>query len=314
MRKKHRRWLLWLAPVPLLGLVRVGGANIAPGATPRRDAPPALDLSAWSDAPPEHPLRLLFIHHSVGDGLLAEDGGGLRRRLEETGYEVHEATYGSRVGEHTDLPDYVETFGDHMTEVLRTSHQDEPLPSGATNDVVMFKSCYPANDYVGAGDPPGDPRSYERTVANAQASLRALLPMFRAHPEVLFVYLTPPPMPPRVGGVRLWRWPWERLRGRVYDEARVRRSGALARRFADWAVAPHGWLRGYEGRNVVAFDYYDVLTGHGRTNFSLYATDDGWDAHPSSEGQTLAAGELVPFLNRAVRRAGLVEPVASVGP
>jgi hypothetical protein len=45
----------------------------------------------------------------------------------------------------------------------------------------------------------------------------------------------------------------------------------------------------------VVFDYYDVLTGNGRSNWSIYPTGDGTDSHPSSDGNAKAAVEFVAF-------------------
>ena len=36
---------------------------------------------------------------------------------------------------------------------------------------------------------------------------------------------------------------------------------------------------GYPGTNVAVFDYYDVLTDHGRTDWSAYPTQGGRDSH-----------------------------------
>ena len=55
----------------------------------------------------------------------------------------------------------------------------------------------------------------------------------------------------------------------------------------------------------MVFDYYDILTDHGQSNLSRYATWGGEDSHPSREGNKLAAQAFVPFLNQAVRRLGL---------
>ncbi|MCP4800241.1 MAG: hypothetical protein GY893_09885, partial [bacterium] len=67
-------------------------------------------------------MRLLFIHHSCGGQLMAEqgekiggasgsgerciydshpNGGGLRSSLTTAGYEVHEASYESKLGQDT---------------------------------------------------------------------------------------------------------------------------------------------------------------------------------------------------------------------
>jgi hypothetical protein len=68
-----------------------------------------------------------------------------------------------------------------------------------------------------------------------------------------------------------------------------------------------GWLKGYPGVNVVVFDLFDLLTDEGASNFSCYATQDGYDSHPRRAGNQKATRAFVPFLNRAVRRAGLVD-------
>jgi hypothetical protein len=67
------------------------------------------------------------------------------------------------------------------------------------------------------------------------------------------------------------------------------------------------WLAGYDGVNVVVFDYYDVLTGGGLSNLSAYPTGNGSDSHPSRAGNEAAAAAFAPFLNRAMRRAGVGE-------
>jgi hypothetical protein len=123
------------------------------------------------------------------------------------------------------------------------------------------------------------------------------------HPETLFVYMTAPPLRARAASERLWKWAAKRLLGKP-DSAREQTFAAeAAREFNNWMKSPDGWLDGYAARNVVVFDYFDILTGDGRSNFLQYASRGGTDDHPSSAGQQLAAERLVPFLNRAVRYA-----------
>ena len=268
-------------------------------------------------------LDLLFIHHSCGGQLLAPggaaegqfciyrshpNGGGLRRRLEDQGYLVHEASYGSAIGEDTDLFDWVPKFRDRMDAVLATSRQDERLPAGRTNPIVVFKSCYPNNAFIAEGAPPGDPRGPTLTYWNARATLTALLPEFAKHPDVLFVYVTAPPLAPkRREPVYIWV---ARKVGVLPARVPLEHGAALARRVDDWVTSPSGWLAEYPGRNVAVFDYYDVLTGGG-FNLLAFPTGGGFDSHPSSEGNTRAAELFVPFLDRAVRAAGLAAEPAS---
>ena len=267
------------------------------------------------------PLRLLFVHHSCGGRLLADpgepedgehcihgvhpDGGGLRRLLVARGYEVHEASYGSELGEHTDLFDWLPKFRDRMDRILTCDRQDASYRDGGRNRIVVFKSCFPNNAFVAEGFEPGNPAGPELTVANARAVLRALLEPFSRRPDTLFVYVTAPPLAPAVPDVPAWKWIAATILGRS-PAGRLRESARLAREFHRWAVAPDGWLAGYPGRNVVVFDLYDVLTDRGASDLSAFPTGNGADSHPSREGNRRAAEAFVPFLDRAVRQAGLV--------
>lgn len=296
-------------PVPSTPATASAEAPSAPG--------PAMDLSAYSEAPLDQPLPLLFIHHSIGGQWLAEpgsqigehnlwerhpNGGNLRGALQEAGFEVHQATYGSAVGEHTDLFDWLPKMSDQMDRILATDRQDTVHDDGVVNRVVLFKSCYPNSKLEGPGRPPGDAGGPELTVANAKATFRALRPVLARHPDTLFVYVTAPPHAPRLPDEPAWKWLARRLTGRVFDPVE---SGAWARELNDWLKNPDGWLEGYPHQNIAVFDYFDVLTDDGSADVSRYATGDGEDSHPSSEGNRRATERMVPWLLRVVRRAGL---------
>lgn len=278
---------------------------------------PRLDLSTYSSAAVQDRLRLLFIHHSCGGQLLApqgvkddgesciydaaENGGGLRPRLEAAGYEVHEASYNSKIGHDTDIFHWLPKFKDQMDLVLKVDHQDTFFEDGRSHDIVMFKSCYPNNVFVGPGKAPGDPGGPELTVENAKATYRALLTIFAKHPEKLFVVVTAPPRvfkPDRIAKTFIKH---------LLRRPTLAQSGPWARTFNTWLVdIQGGWLAEYEPKNVVVLDYYDVLTGYGASDFSVYGSGpDASDDHPSAEGNSRAAEIFAPFLNQAVRRAGL---------
>ncbi|MGE5755794.1 MAG: hypothetical protein ACM35G_08775 [Planctomycetaceae bacterium] len=293
-----------------------------------------IDLSKFSGARPDHSLDLLFIHHSTGGHWLADpgpeegvdpgmerpprpaciykthpNGGGLRKALEEQGYTVNEASYRSRIGQDTDIIHWPPKFRDQMEQILTCQRQDTSLPSGRRNRIVMFKSCYPNNWFVGPGTPPGRADGPEKTVANAKAAYSVLLGYFEQHPDVLFVCVTAPPLAPRIEPEPLWKAAARRILGKPSPSLGEHslHSGRLAREFNNWLKARNGWLKDYPHPNVVVFDYYDILTREGESDWSKYPTGDGFDSHPSSEGQRIATAKFIPFLNRAVRRAGLVE-------
>lgn len=299
---------------------RVGGPGAVYSGAP-------VELSKYNPAPvviegESATIPLLFIHHSSGGQLFARkgqevgdsciydshpNGGGLRSRLRKLGYEIHEASYGSVIGQDTDLFHWLPKFRDQMDRVLRTKEQDETYPEGTGqgNRIVMFKSCYPNNHFVGEGEEPGDPRGPDLTLANAKATLAHLLPEFAKQPKVLFVYVTAPALAPVVPRDRAWKALAKLALGKPSNVERALEEAALARRFHDWARSREGWLKGYPLKNVVVFDYYDILTGRGRSNLSVFGSAAGRDSHPSSEGNRLAADAFVPFLNQAVRRLGM---------
>lgn len=307
-----KRVLIALGALALVGvglLIPMGGGAIdgVPMTPSNRPNP----LAEFSADPPKKPLSVSFIHHSVGGRLLADpgskqrideeiwashpEGGGLRAMLTQAGYEVHEASYGSVVGDKTDLGDWLPKFRDQMDRVLAVSQNDRPLPDGKRNQIVAFKSCFPNNQL-----------DDDAAVDAAKQQLSALLPLFAAKPDVLFVYLTAPPLAPRVESEPAWRSLARLVMGKPQPKARLAASGPRARRLNEWVVSPDGWLKGYAGKNVAAFDLYDILTD-GKSSYLAFPTGGGTDSHPAREGNAKAAAAFVPFLNRAVRRAGLSE-------
>ena len=276
-----------------------------------------INLSQYSDAKPDKTVKLLFIHHSCGGQWLADkgdakdiipdtciiashpNGGGLRALLQKNNYEVHEAAYKSAIGDKTDVCDWNAKFRDKMDQILRCDIQDSLYAdASARNAIVMFKSCFPANEILSDGKAPGDPDSPHKTLANYKAAYTKLLGYFRAHPDTLFICVTAPPLAQNVPSRTK-----EFIKNAIGSGSSVKAVGERARRFNNWLKdAEKGWLARYELKNVVVFDYYDTLTRHGESNYSLYPTRNDRDSHPSAEGNLLAASQFISFLNKAVTR------------
>jgi hypothetical protein len=314
-------------PLGVFVIVAVAGSVAMTRPSVRRvEGAPALpvnglDLSSYDDSAPARPIDVAFVHHSVGAQLLAvpgpvhgrqgdyrtdPNGGGLAPLLAANNYRLHEATYGSTLGEHTDLFDWLPKFRGDMPEILTLKHQNERLPVGGRNQVVIFKSCFPNNQFSGDGTAPGNPVGPELTDANARATMLAVREELARHPDVLFVYLTAPAVALPSWLEPSWKRLGKQLLGRPTAEDEAGRSAEIARRFNNWVKDPaSGWLAGYGRRNIVVFDFYDILTDGGASNFTRYASGDGSDSHPSRAGNAKAATALIPFLNRAVRYAGI---------
>ncbi len=306
-------------PVAGLALALLLAAQAAPG-------------QPLNAANPPSPVRLVFIHHSTGENWLRDEDGGLAIALRDASYFVSDTNYGwgpGSIGDRTDVGNWYDWFlgtssATYLASLYAESDQSfeysrlASVPAGS-NQVVMFKSCFPNSNLQGSLDDPVPPigsnplrgqdyTSEHHTFANVKGIYQGLLAYFAAHTEKLFVLVTSPPL----------------TEGSTSPEA-----AALARALNDWLVAE--WLDGYAHHNVFVFDFFDVLTSNGGTartddpDTNDLDWDDGnhhrleggvvnhlmtisngysaygysWDDHPSQAGNLKATGEFVPLLNVA---------------
>ncbi len=269
-------------------------------------------------APPSSTVKLVFVHHSTGGNWLADPNedqphGGLGRALMENNYYVSATNYGwgpFSIGDSTDIPNWPRWFtGSDSGTVLSALYGENGQnigdfgswprlagDPGGENEVVMIKSCFPNSDLYGNPDDPAAASPGDQyTVSNAKAVYNDLLTYFGTRADRFFVVVTAPPQ----------------NRGEYGDDIQTPdHRAANARAFTGWLV--NEWLKDYPHRNVMVFDYFNVLTGTGNhhrwnngqvehitaeaSNFPAYPTGE-WDSHPNTEGHTKAAGEFVPLLN-----------------
>lgn len=257
---------------------------------------PHIGSAADNPSPPEKRVKLVFVHHSCGENWLADGNGNLGRELAKNNYFVSDSNYGwgpNSIGDRTDITDWPEWFNGPQSSVytqalyglsnIHSPFSRQGKDPGGENSIVMFKSCFPNSELEGRpGDSPA--RGGGLTVGNAKAIYNDLLRYFTTRPDKLFIAVTAPP---------------------VLDS----RLGHNARAFNNWLV--HDWLKGYSGRNVAVFDFYNVLTGPnnhhrfingkvqhrvaGGSNTLYYSPGD--DAHPTRAGNRKATAELLPLLN-----------------
>ncbi len=254
--------------------------------------------------PPDHPVKLIFVHHSTGEAWLADEHGGLGRALSENNFFVSDTNYGwgpEAIGDRTDIPNWLEWFaGPNSGEILAALYGESEQhaaytrtlgdPSGE-NEIVLFKSCFPNSNLSGSPtDQPAPGEEY--SVGHAKYVYNEILQYFATRPEKLFVVITAPP-----------------VQDPTYAEN--------ARAFNTWLV--EDWLQEneYPYNNVAVFDFYNVLTGpdnHHRyqegavehvwvegRNTSYYPSSAD-DDHPSAAGDRKATQEFVPLLNLFYQR------------
>ncbi len=316
--------------VGLLGGCGSGATDEASDAStstsPTDQSPGALPSETASSGP--SPVKLVFIHHSVGESWLADDRGGLGLALRDSNYFVSDTNYGwgpDDIGTTTDIGHWWTWFrgpssATYMAALYAESERHSngysrlATDPGGPNEIVLFKSCYPNSILRDDGAaipaiednplrdlPWGGGAGWEAyTVANAKGIYLDLLEYFGAHPEKLFVAVVAPP---------------------VADV-----DTPYGRALANWLV--DHWLQdsGYSVGNVFVFDLYNVLsskTGGGASDVGLetgnhhrvwdgavqHKTDDGADRlaypgpdgdnHPTAAGLQKATAEFVPLLNAA---------------
>jgi hypothetical protein len=288
-----------------------GDATDRPAPAEPRPALPQAD----DPSPPAETVKLVFIHHSVGENWLADGNGGLGLALRDNNYFVSDTNYGwgpDDIGDRTDIGDWPEWFRDtgNLEAVMTAdekytgnySRLPDPDP-GRPNQIILFKSCFPNSNLE--GNPadtasPGDPA----TVGGAKYTYTQLLETFATMPDTLFVAITAPPVTEQDS----WAPP------------------ANARAFNNWLISE--WLTEYPVQNVAVFDFYSTLTSNGgdiSTNDldwedgnhhrwwngaiqhiqtvenDLAAYPEG-DSHPNLAGNQKATAEFVPVLNVFVNR------------
>ena len=275
--------------------------------------------------PPSHPVRLIFIHHSTGEGWLADEQGGLGIALRNNNYFVGDTNYGwgpDSIGDTTDIGHWWTWFrgpqsATYLSALYAESGQNCSYSRldrdpGGPNRIVMFKSCFPNSSLGGnPNDPPAtganplrgqDSSSEHMTVANAKGIYNDILAYFATRQDKLFVVITAPPLVANATGPA---------------------HAANARAFNNWLV--NQWLAGYPHRNVAVFDFFNVLTSNGgnpnthdldratgnhhrwwngavqhlqtvSSNVAAYGSDP-WDSHPTAAGGQKAAAEFVALLD-----------------
>ncbi len=285
--------------------------------------------------PPDHRVRLIFIHHSTGENWLNDENGGLGEALQDNNYYVSDTNYAwgpiytdssSTIGDHTDIGNWWEWFrGPNSSTYLSALYNEGDqhcsyfrlcTPPSGENEVIMFKSCFPNSALQGN---PSDPvplidnnplkgegsGSENHTVANAKGIYIDLLEYFRTRQDKLFVAITAPPL--------------------MTSDTNTTQA-ANDRAFNNWLV--NEWLADYPYKNVFVFDFYNVLTSNnGDANTNDLGLETGnhhrcWngaiqhirnvnnntaaypsgDSHPSQAGNLKATGEFLPLLNVAYHR------------
>jgi hypothetical protein len=233
--------------------------------------------------------NFVFVHHSVGYNWLYD--GELSNYLAKAGFNVHDTDYGDNVpgtpdpnhnpiGDFTDVSDWYFWFHNHLEGLLGWE-----CPSGQSNQIVMFKSCYPNSAIYEEGTAPGDPTNENATTWNYNAAYVSLTNIFAKNSNTLFIAVTAPPMKPGDG----------------YNK----QDAGRGRYFFKWLridyVSNYRNLTGL--RNVAVFDLLDILAVQESKPRGANALAPGYrtrDSHPNAKGGKAATGAFLPWLRNAL--------------
>jgi hypothetical protein len=246
-------------------------------------AGPQAQASPLNSQPPTTPVRLVFVHHSVGANWLSDDNGNLLRGLNSNNYYVSDTYYewgpvydpstegSGTIGNYTDIGHWYDWFlgpyaSTFMGALYPTTHLT-PAPDmtgvntgiaqpGGDNTVVLFKSCF-VSAYLITGNPDDPPRQSSPTDPNpiwgstdgSEYTVSNIKGMYR---DLLPYFAAHPDKlfiliatPPS-----------------SYEDPDLTRSSAsLLRAINTWLA--HHWLDSYQYHNVAVFDFYNVLTSNG---------------------------------------------------
>ncbi|UCD64230.1 MAG: hypothetical protein JSW34_01990 [Candidatus Zixiibacteriota bacterium] len=219
--------------------------------------------------------RMIFLHHSVGRGILYE--GGLRDSLLEMGVLVKGATYGDEIGEKTDIGDWAGKFASDMDRILDfKAHPNRYYSGSLSNDVIMFKSCFPNSNIQADGTLPGDPSGTERTTANYKAAFERLAETMKDYPDKLYIYVTSPPLVP---------------------ESTTPENARRAKEFNAWLQGEYlaAYTKDTGFSNLAIFDLFGVLADESGMLKAEYRRPTPGDSHPNKLGNEVAASRFMEF-------------------
>jgi len=221
--------------------------------------------------------NVIFLHHSTGYYLIAQ--GSVRERLTQEGFDFWDHNYnqwglfrpdGSQTGYSYIIPGD-NTDPDGLARIF--AQRVYPFPINALSgllqhEVIVFKSCFPASNITS-----------DEQLEQYKAWYLEMRDVMDAHPERVFVVMSPPPLNPA---------------------ATTPEAAARARAFADWLISDE-YLDGHP--NVYTFDFFDHLAEDDPSapDYNMLRSDyrDGVDSHPNQR-----ANEIVgPAFSEAVMDA-----------
>ncbi|MBN2305808.1 MAG: hypothetical protein JXQ72_15100 [Anaerolineae bacterium] len=221
----------------------------------------------------DEPIRIIFMHHSTGAGLIWE--GGVREAFTAQSYEFWDHGYneeglinaaGAYLGTNWDVPGdntdpngWYETFNQPVTDPPGNT-----LSHMLEFDVIIFKSCFPSS-HIASDEMFQEYQHYFLSIRDAMGR----------HPDKLFIPFTTPPLVPNETDAD---------------------SAARARQWSEYLTSPE-YLDGHP--NVYVFDFFSQLADEEGFLRAEYRGDE-WDSHPNTLANQTVGPVFVDFVSQAI--------------
>ena len=220
-------------------------------------------------------IRVLFMHHSTGLGLIEQ--GGLREGLAEYALELWDHGYngegltdgsGEHLGINWEVPDdntdpigWFNIFNQDVTEP-----PENTLSHMLDFPVILFKSCFPSSN-IESDEQFEEYRDYFLSIRD----------VIDQYPDHLFIPFTTPPLVPN------------------------ETSPEAAARAREWASYLTSDEYTEDRPNIAVFDFFSALADENGYLREEYRADE-WDSHPNEIANQEVAALLVEFVVSVVEK------------
>jgi hypothetical protein len=220
--------------------------------------------------------RLLFIHHSVGERLIAD--GNVRWLLKQAGYQLWDQGFthperglhgpeGKPLGSYQIPDDNTRPYGFAKLFAMHATDGSPFREMLANHDVIMFKSCFPVSKIFENNIILDTQKPWRRSLDNYRKSYLEIRKISDQYPDKIFIIVTQPPLHPLATTVE---------------------EGKRARQFVEW-IQSDAYLG--NRNNLFVFDLFMLLAD---TNNVLRSEYRLFQDHPNSHPNSMAYMQIGP--------------------
>jgi hypothetical protein len=236
----------------------------------------------WSAASAQVRFRSgIFLHHSTGGCIWGPNGSATSVPQEMQSYNLNHG-YSGLDSVSLQQQWYPSAAGDNEWStwhgIFETNLPDDIAGILSANRIVMIKSCFPASDMSGAGQPSDTLSPAEKTIYNYKWHWRHIVSVMNGHRGDYFVIWTNAP-----------------LEVNSTDSNAARLSDVFCRWAKDTLEAGLDPVFGAFPPNVHVFDFFHKLSNSDGFLPDMYRSGPG-DSHPNAAATVLVAPLLVTEL------------------